>query len=68
MFDNKKIGERLRTLRRKKGLVIVEVATELGIAPSTLTAYELGTRIPRDCIKEKIANFYGKSVGTIFFK
>lgn len=68
MLASKKVGERLRELRKKKKETIVAVATVIGVAPSTLTAYELGSRTPRDGIKEKIANYYGKSVGAIFFK
>lgn len=67
MIDNKQIGKQLRELRTGRKKTIVEVATALGIAPSTLTAYELGDRTPRDAIKEKIANYYGKTVGFIFF-
>lgn len=48
-------------------MTIADVAAVLGIAPSTLTAYELGSRTPRDGVKEKIADYYGKSVSAIFF-
>lgn len=67
MPDSKEIGDRLRSLRSKREKTIAEVANALGIAPSTLTAYELGDRTPRDEIKVKIANYYGRSVGSIFF-
>lgn len=67
MPDSKEIGDRLRLLRSKKKKTIAEVANVLGIAPSTLTAYELGERTPRDGIKVRIANYYGRSVGSIFF-
>lgn len=67
MPDSKEIGDRLRSLRSKRKKTIAEVANALGIAPSTLTAYELGDRTPRDEIKVKIANYYGRSVGSIFF-
>lgn len=67
MPDSKEIGDRLRSLRSKREKTIAEVANALGIAPSTLTAYELGDRTPRDEIKVKIANYYGRSVVSIFF-
>ena len=47
-------------------MTIADVAAVLGIAPSTLTAYELGSRTPRDGVKEKIADYYGKSVSAFF--
>lgn len=67
MPSNKKIGERLRLLRKGKHKTIADVANELNIAPSSLTAYELGDRTPRDDTKAKIAQYYGKKVGAIFF-
>ncbi len=68
MPNNKQVGELLRELRKKKNKTIVDAAKDLGIAPSTLTAYELGERTPRDETKEKIANYYGMTVGAIFFE
>lgn len=67
MANNRQIGERLRELRKRENKTIAEVAAALGIAPSTLTAYELGGRTPRDDTKVKIANYYDKSVEMIFF-
>lgn len=65
MLDAKIIGKRLRELRgnlsRKK------VADIIGVSVSALSMYELGERIPRDEVKVKIAELYGKSVGAIFF-
>lgn len=58
-------GERLRRLRGNRTLV--EISTALGIAPSTLSMYERGERTPRDAMKRKISQFYGKSVAYIFF-
>ena len=44
-----------------------EVARALGIGVSSLCMYETGERIPRDEIKERIAKFYGQTVGSLFF-
>lgn len=64
-MDMKVIGKKLRELRgnlsRKK------VADIIGVSVSSLAMYENGERIPRDEVKIKIAELYGKSVGTIFF-
>ena len=44
-----------------------EVAVALGISKSAWAMYERGERSPRDEIKVRIANFFGKSVQEIFF-
>lgn len=44
-----------------------EVANSLGIGISSLCMYETGERIPRDEIKERIAKYYGLTVGFLFF-
>ena len=59
------VGERLKKLRGKKSRR--EVAKAIGISTSAITMYELDKRIPRDEIKSKIANYYKKSVATIFY-
>lgn len=43
------------------------VAKDLGIGISSLCMYETGERIPRDEIKERIAKYYGLTVGFLFF-
>lgn len=66
-MDNKKIGNELRKLREAKNLTQLEVAKNIGISVSAINNYEVGIRIPRDEIKLKLANFYGKTVYEIFF-
>ena len=58
-------GKKLVELRGDK--TQEEVAENLGIATSTLAMYETEKRIPRDYIKIKIANYYNRTVGEIFF-
>lgn len=60
-----KIGNILRKLRGEK--TQQNVSKALKISPSALAMYERGERIPRDEIKVKLANYYGKSVQEIFF-
>lgn len=67
MFDMKKSGQRIKTLREKSGKTLEEVATDLGITVSSYRKYEAGTRIPRDELKERIANYFNRSVAFIFF-
>lgn len=64
-LDAKKTGEVLRNLRGNRSLA--EVADKLEITVSALAMYERGERRPRDEIKVRIAQFYGRSVGSVFF-
>ncbi len=64
-MDAKEIGKKLKELRGERR--INEVAEALGISPSALSMYETGTRIPRDVIKIKIANYYGVNISDIFY-
>lgn len=59
------IGKKLAELRGKK--TQEEVAKVVGISTSALSMYECGERIPRDSVKIKLAEYYGKSVSEIFF-
>ena len=59
------IGERLKRLRGDRTLK--EVSERVGISESALSMYENGARIPRDEIKLKLANYYKKTIQSIFF-
>ena len=67
-MDRNIIGERLRSLRKKKRKTATEVAEACGISQSALTMYENGERIPRDEVKIRLAKYYGRTVQTIFFQ
>ena len=58
-------GEKLRKLRGDKSQE--EVAKAVFISDSALSSYENGDRIPRDDVKRRLAEYYGKTVGEIFF-
>lgn len=60
-----KVGERLRELRGIR--TRTGVARELGISPSALQSYEVGTRMPRDRVKERIAAYYGTTISKLFY-
>jgi len=66
-MNKKLVGERLRALRQKKRKTTTEVADACGISQSALTMYENGERVPRDEVKMRLANYYGRTVQTIFF-
>lgn len=59
------IARRLIELRGELSRETVAVAC--GISKSALTMYELGARTPRDEIKVRLAGYYNKTVGEIFF-
>lgn len=67
MSDNY-IGENLKYLRLRKGVKQVEIAKALDIPVTTYNAWEKGVNIPRDEAKKAVADYYGLSVGYIFFK
>ena len=64
-MDNQKIADRLIKLRGSR--TQVEVAQAIGVTPSAYSMYENGERIPRDEIKKRIAEYYKRTVNTIFF-
>lgn len=60
-------GKILRDLRKEIGKTIFEVASEIGISYQAMQSYEDDKRIPRDEVKKRIARYYQKTVGFIFF-
>ncbi len=44
-----------------------EVSKGIGVSVSAVQMYENGQRIPKDDIKVKIASYYNKTVGEIFY-
>ena len=59
------LGLKLRLLRGDRTLSDVANATGIGI--SALNNYELGLRMPRDEVKIVLANYYGLSIGELFY-
>lgn len=66
-MDSEKIASRLKNLRLSKNATTTEVAKACGITPQAVAMYEAGERIPRDEIKIRLAKYFKKSVGSIFF-
>ena len=60
-------NEKLYNLRKKKGETQAEVAKSLGISLSAYNSYETGNRVPRDDVKERIAEHFNRTVQFIFF-
>lgn len=61
----KKVQKKLIALR--SGKTQAEVAKAIGVTPAAIAMYELGIRVPRDDIKIRLAAYYGKTVGELFF-
>lgn len=64
-MNKEKIAELLRELRGNN--TREDVAKSVGISVSALSMYENGDRVPRDEVKVRLARFYEKTVGEIFF-
>lgn len=60
------IGRRLAELRGHRSQQTV--AKDLGISSSAVGMYETGQRIPRDPVKIRMAEYFGRSVEEIFYK
>lgn len=58
-------GDKLRELRGKRSRE--ETARAVGVSVSAIAMYENEERSPRDEIKLKLADFFGKTVQEIFF-
>ena len=60
-----KICEKLVSARGKRSQK--EVATAVNISVAALGMYECGQRVPRDDVKERLAKYYGTTVGFLFY-
>lgn len=65
METERGFGKRLILLRGER--TQTEVATALGLAPSSIGMYEREERTPSDANKLKLAEYFNSSVAFIFF-
>lgn len=65
MANSEMIGKRLTALRGEEKRETVAAA--VGISVSALAMYETGKRIPRDEIKVRLAQYYNRSIESIFY-
>ncbi|MCZ0891847.1 helix-turn-helix transcriptional regulator [Ligilactobacillus saerimneri] len=56
---------RIKELRREKGLSLKELSNEIGISSATLSRYETEKRKPKIENWSKLADFFGVSIGYI---
>ena len=64
-LDPTVIGVRLTEARKARGLTQQQVADELGVARTTLTAMEAGERRPRAAELVQLATLYGRNLGEL---
>ncbi|RNC98262.1 helix-turn-helix transcriptional regulator [Lysinibacillus halotolerans] len=64
-MNKERIGQKLTKLRGEE--TREDVARKIGVSVSAWQMYENGQRIPKDEIKVKIASYFNKSVGEIFY-
>ena len=64
-MDATVVGKRLREARG--GRSTGEIAAAVNVSKSAIEMYECGARVPRDDVKEKMALFFGTTVGALFF-
>lgn len=55
-------GERLKELRKEKGLLGKDLANLIDVEPATITNWEKGKRFPKDYMLIKIADFFNCSI------
>ena len=65
-MNREAIKNKLRELRGHKTLE--EVAMAVGVTRQAICNYELGTRIPSDDVKIKLADYFGTTVQYIFYE
>jgi transcriptional regulator with XRE-family HTH domain len=62
----KNLGEKIRKLRKQKGLTLVEISEKTGIAQATLSRIETGTMIGTVESHEKIAEILGIGLADLY--
>ncbi len=60
------LGERLKALRKKKGMTQKELADELLLDTSSISKYESGAAVPSYEALEKIANYFHVSTDYLY--
>ena len=53
---------RIKELRKSKGLTLKQLGQQVGIAINTLSQYETGKREPKIITWKKLADFFGTTV------
>lgn len=57
------MGNRIRELRAERNLTLMKLGEKVGLAPTTISQYENGNRKPKIERWQKLADYFGVSVG-----
>lgn len=57
------MSNRIRELRNEQSLTLKELGEKVGLAPNTISQYETGDREPKLKTWQKLADYFGVSVG-----
>lgn len=68
LTPTKEVGEKIREMRGSRNLTQEELGNALGCTKMAISTYESGKRMPNDNMKIKIANYFGVSISSIFYK
>ena len=60
------LGNKIRELRKKKGITQEQLAIALSISPQAVSKWEMGTGYPDISILPVIAGYFGVSLDTLF--
>ena len=60
------LGKRIKELRGDRSRD--KVAADIGISSSALGMYECNKRIPRDDVKNRLADYFGVTIQQLFFE
>lgn len=63
VYFNYSKNNRIKKLRKKKGMTLKELGEAVGMLDSTLSQYETGKRNPKIETWQKLASYFGVSVG-----
>lgn len=66
-MDCKAVGHKLKMLRIDRNISQSDLAKAIGISQNAISSYEAGKRTPRNEIKVKLANYFGQTIGSLFF-
>lgn len=61
-----RIGEKIKELRKLRGIGQKELAQKIGCSPIVISKWEIGAREPRPAWRRKLADFFGVSEGDLF--
>lgn len=59
------MNNKLKELRRSRGLTLQQLGEKVGMASNTLSRYETGKREPKFEVWQKLANYFGVSVPSL---